>query len=115
MAKMTAPMGAPKIADIAPAAPQPINRVLFFAFRCIKAPTLEPIAEPVITIGASKPTEPPKPTVKEEVSTRLKIFTRGIRLDFFEMVNNTSGIPCPPTSFNTYFPRKKAADIPMMG
>ena len=71
MAKITAPIGAPNIAEIAPAAPQPIKSALFFAFRCIKRPTLEPMAEPVTTMGASNPTDPPKPTVRVEVMIRL--------------------------------------------
>lgn len=78
-------------------------------------PTLDPIADPVMTMGASNPTDPPKPTVSEEVRTLLNILTRGIKLYFFEMVNNTSGIPWPPMSFNTYFPNRKAAEIPIKG
>lgn len=71
IAKITAPIGAPNIAEIAPAAPHPINSVRFFGLRCINRPTFEPIAEPVTTMGASKPTDPPNPTVSAEVITLL--------------------------------------------
>lgn len=71
MAKITAPIGAPNMAEIAPAAPQPISRARFFWVEVHQKPTFEPMAEPVITIGASSPTDPPNPTVSAEVMTRL--------------------------------------------
>ena len=56
-------IGALKIPDTAPAAPQPISSIITF-FSILKSrPRFEPIAEPVITIGDSAPTEPPKPMV----------------------------------------------------
>lgn len=70
-ANITAPIGAPNIAEIAPAAPHPISKVLFLELRWTKSPMLEPIADPVTNIGASKPTEPPNPTVRAEVNTLL--------------------------------------------
>ena len=63
MAKMVPAMGALKIAAIAPAAPHPINKVFVLKFKWKNLPKLEAIAAPVETIGASNPTEPPKPTV----------------------------------------------------
>ena len=57
--------------EIAADAPQPINKVLFLAFKCTRDPTLDPIAEPVTNMGASSPTDPPNPTVIAEVNTRL--------------------------------------------
>jgi hypothetical protein len=56
-------MGALKIPDTAPAAPQPIRSIMTFFSILNKLPRLEPIAEPVMTIGDSAPTEPPKPIV----------------------------------------------------
>lgn len=101
LAKITAPIGAPKMADMAPATPKPIRKVLFFALRCIITPKLEPIEIPVITTGASNPTEPPNPTVNADVIARLYIFTLGIKLLFFEMPSSMTGIPCPPLALRT--------------
>jgi hypothetical protein len=56
-------MGALKIPDTAPAAPQPMSSIITFWSILKKLARLEPIAEPVNTIGDSAPTEPPKPMV----------------------------------------------------
>jgi hypothetical protein len=44
---------------------------VFFVFNLPILPRLEPNALPVKTIGASKPTLPPKATVIEEVTIEL--------------------------------------------
>ena len=62
-------MGALKIPDTAPAAPQPTRSIIVRASTRNKRPKLEPIAEPVSTIGASAPTEPPNPMVIELATT----------------------------------------------
>eukprot|EP00975_Prorocentrum_lima_P010833 2302454-Prorocentrum_lima.AAC.1 len=49
----------------APAAPHPTNNISVRCSILNKLPRLEPIAEPVSTIGASAPTEPPNPIVME--------------------------------------------------
>ena len=49
----------------APAAPQPTKSMTFRCSRLNILPKLEPMAEPVSTIGASAPTDPPKPIVSE--------------------------------------------------
>ena len=49
----------------APAAPHPTNSISVRCSILKMVPRLEPIAEPVSTIGASAPTEPPKPMVME--------------------------------------------------
>lgn len=61
--KTMAATGALKMAAIAAADPHASNKVVCLALRWKKRPRLEPIAEPVNTIGASNPTDPPKPTV----------------------------------------------------
>ncbi len=57
-------MGALKIPATAPAAPQPIIRIICLWFKRNRRPRFEPMAPPVSTMGASAPTEPPKPMVK---------------------------------------------------
>ena len=62
-------IGALKMPAMAPAAPQP-TRVIRVLLSSLKScPMLEPMAEPVSTIGASAPTEPPKPMVMAEAMT----------------------------------------------
>ena len=56
-------IGAWKMPPIAPAAPQPIMSIIVFWSKRKSLARLEPIAAPVRTIGASAPTEPPKPMV----------------------------------------------------
>jgi hypothetical protein len=58
-------MGALKIPPIAPAAPQPTSNISVFWSSLKNFPRFEPIAEPVSTMGASAPTDPPKPIVTE--------------------------------------------------
>ena len=62
-------IGALKTAAIPAAAPQPNNKMRSLYPHCNAAAILLPIAEPVTTIGPSKPAEPPKPTVKALVIT----------------------------------------------
>ncbi len=62
-AKTMAVIGALKMAANAAVEPQANNNVVVLALRLKSRAKLEPMAEPVKTIGASNPTEPPKPTV----------------------------------------------------
>ena len=62
-------MGALKIPDTAPAAPHPTRSIIVRASTRNKRPRLEPMADPVSTMGASAPTEPPKPMVMELATT----------------------------------------------
>ena len=61
--KTMAAMGALNMAAMAAAEPHASNKVVCLALRWNNRARLEPMAEPVSTIGASKPTDPPKPTV----------------------------------------------------
>ena len=63
MAKIIAAMGALKIQDIAPAAAHPSSSNLVAWFTLKNLDMFELMAVPVITVGLSRPTEPPKPTV----------------------------------------------------
>ena len=62
-------IGALKMPAMAPAAPQPTSVISVFRSSWKSFPRLEPIAEPVSTIGASAPTDPPKPMVMAEAMT----------------------------------------------
>ena len=66
-------IGAWKIPPTAPAAPQPIMSIMVFWSRRKSLARLLPIAAPVITIGASAPTEPPKPMVIAEPTTDVHV------------------------------------------
>ncbi len=57
--------GALKIPAIAPAAPQPTSIIRLCCSSLKNLPRLDPMAEPVSTIGASAPTDPPNPMVME--------------------------------------------------
>ena len=61
-------IGALKMPDTAAAAPQPTNSIMVLLSMWKMRPRLEPMAEPVSTMGASAPTEPPKPMVIDEAT-----------------------------------------------
>ena len=65
-------IGALKMPAMAPAAPHPTSVMSVLLSRWNIFPRLLPIAEPVRTIGASAPTEPPKPMVIAEAMTELQ-------------------------------------------
>ena len=67
--KTSPAIGALKIPAMAALAPQPTSRIIVFLSMRKICPRLEPMAEPVSTIGASAPTEPPKPMVMPEATT----------------------------------------------
>ena len=78
IAKTIAAIGALKIAAMAPVAPQANNKICERVSSLNILPMLEPIAEPVYTIGASNPTEPPKPTVNVLATKELQVLCRAI-------------------------------------
>ena len=61
-------IGALKIPDTAAVAPQPTSNISVRLSKWNILPKLLPIAEPVKTIGASAPTDPPKPIVMAEAT-----------------------------------------------
>ena len=65
-------IGALKMPAMAAAAPQPTNRISFFLSMPNSLPRFEPMAEPVSTIGASAPTDPPKPMVIADATTDVQ-------------------------------------------
>ena len=67
-AKSIPAIGALKAPAIAPAAPHPTSIVVRCLSKRKNLDMLEAMADPVYTIGASNPTEPPNATVIEDVS-----------------------------------------------
>ena len=95
IAKMIAAIGALKMDDMAPAAAQPINRVLEAWFIKKILEILEPSEAPVATVGPSNPTEPPKPTVMGAVITEAYIWKRFMIPFWREIAYKVVGIPWP--------------------
>ncbi len=62
----------------------------------------DPIAAPVATVGPSNPTEPPKPTVREDVSIEPHIWKRLIIPSRFDIEYNVVGIPWLTSLRTTY-------------
>ena len=62
-------MGALNMPAMAPAAPQPTSNTSVRLSILNSLPRFDPMAVPVNTMGASAPTEPPKPMVMAEAST----------------------------------------------
>ena len=62
-------MGALKMPEMAAAQPQPTRSITVRLSMPKSWPKREPMAEPVSTMGASAPTEPPKPMVMAEATT----------------------------------------------
>ena len=61
-------------------------------------PKFEPMAEPVSTIGASAPTEPPKPMVMAEAMTLDQVLCDFSRDLFDEMAYRMRVMPCEMSS-----------------
>ncbi len=66
-------MGALKMADMAPAAPQPTRVTRWRSFREKNLAMLDPMADPLMTTGASGPAEPPLPMVRQLEIRREKL------------------------------------------
>ena len=62
-------IGALYIPAMAADAPHPTSKIMVRLSSLNSCPRLEPMAEPVNTMGASAPTEPPKPMVIAEAIT----------------------------------------------
>ena len=68
IAKNTPASGALNVAAIPPAAPQATSTRSRSSGSRITRPNVEPSAEPICTIGPSRPTEPPEPMHSAEAS-----------------------------------------------
>ena len=72
-------IGALKIPPMAPAAPHPTSNINVRCSILNILPRFDPIADPVSTIGASAPTDPPKPMVMALAMVDDQILWRLIR------------------------------------
>ena len=113
--KSTPAKGALKMPATAPAAPQPKRMVMFLYDRPIFLAMFEPMAAPVYTIGASAPTEPPKPMVTELARMDDHMLCGRILDSFFDTARSTFVTPCPILSLMTYLTKSIASSIPMPG
>ena len=99
--KSTPARGALNMPATAPAAPQPKRIVIFLYDSPIYLATFEPMAAPVYTIGASAPTEPPKPMVTDEASIDDHMLWGRILDSFLDTARSTLVTPCPILSLIT--------------
>ena len=98
MAKNTPASGALNVAAMPPAAPQATSTRIRPSGTLSAEPSVEPRAEPICTIGPSRPTEPPPPMHSAEASD-LTTATWGLmRPPCRATANMTSGTPWPRAS-----------------
>ena len=98
MANRAPAMGALNVAAIPAAVPQATNVRKREPVTLRTCPRLDPMAEPICTIGPSRPTEPPEPIDTAEAKT-LAIITRGrMAPPRSTMDSMTSGTPWPLAS-----------------
>ena len=97
-AKKTPEIGALKVAEMPPPAPHATSSRSRLDGIRIHCPRLDPMADPICTIGPSRPTEPPVPIVSAD-AIALTTATRGrIRPSFSATASITSGTPWPRAS-----------------
>ena len=87
-------IGALKMPETAAVAPQPTNSINVRRSMLNNLPKLLPIAEPVKTIGASAPTEPPNPIVIADATIDVHVLCALSLERFVEIAYNTRVIPC---------------------
>lgn len=86
-----------------PAAPQATSSFIWPSVTFVTRPRVEPRAEPIWTIGPSRPTDPPEPMVRAEASV-LTTATLGLmRPPRWATATMTSGTPCPRASLANRF------------
>ena len=73
------------------------------------------MAEPVRTIGASAPTDPPNPMVIADAMTDDQQLCAFSRLRFVDMAYSTRVIPWEMLSLTIYFINNDVSHIPMIG
>ena len=97
-AKKTPAIGALNVAEIPPAAPHAtISRSRCGGTRS-HCPIEDPSAEPICTIGPSRPTEPPEPMQSADASDFTAATRTGIRPPLRVTASITSGTPWPRAS-----------------
>ena len=91
-------MGALKVAAIPAAAPHP-TRVLLFKVGALRTwAMVDPMEDPIWTMGPSLPTEPPEPMVIAEARIFMRATLGRIRPPRIATASMTSGTPCPLAS-----------------
>ena len=96
--KNTPVIGALKVAAMPPPAPQATRIRSRFSGIRTHWPALEASAEPICTIGPSRPTEPPTAIVTAEARALTTLTCGRIRPPFSATAIITSGTPCPRAS-----------------
>ena len=95
-------IGALKMPAMAADAPQPTSSISVLLSILNNCPRLLPIADPVSTMGASAPTDPPKPMVMADEMTDVQQLC-AFSLDcLVDMAYSTCVMPCEMLSFTTY-------------
>ena len=98
MAKNTPARGALKVAAMPPAAPQATRTLSRSSATFTQPPRLEPSAEPIWTIGPSRPTEPPPPMHSAEARDLTRATCGAILPPRRATAYMTSGTPWPRAS-----------------
>ena len=97
-AKNAPAMGALKTAAIPPATPHPVSMGKRLGVTRSTCPSRDPREAPIWTMGPSRPTEPPVPIVKAEVSAMMSA-PCGRNFPLLRATDSmTSGTPCPRSS-----------------
>ncbi len=86
-------MGALKVAAIPPAAPQATMMRSFVSDMRTTCPRVEARADPICTIGPSRPTEPPTPMQSAEATALTTVTGGRMRPPFSATASITSGTP----------------------
>ena len=97
-AKKTPAIGALNVAEIPPAAPHATRSRSRRSGTRASCPIIEPSAEPICTIGPSRPTEPPDPMQSADASALTTGTCGRIRPPNSATASITSGTPCPRAS-----------------
>jgi hypothetical protein len=97
-AKNTPAIGALNVAEIPPAAPQATSSRSCDSGTRSSRPVTDPIAEPICTIGPSRPTDPPDPIQIADPSDLTTGTCGRIRPPIRLTASITSGTPCPRAS-----------------
>ena len=108
-------IGALNMPAMAPAAPQPTRIIRLCCSSLKNLPRLEPMAEPVSTMGASAPTEPPNPMVTELATSDECMLWGLMRLLRCEMEKRILVTPWLMSSFTMYLTYNPAMRMPAMG
>ena len=90
--------GALNVAEIPPAAPQATITRSRPSLMRTSCPSVEARAEPICTIGPSRPTDPPPPMHSADANALTPVTAGRMRPPFSATASITSGTPCPRAS-----------------